>query len=49
MAHHSLQPIAMLGADDAPQPPAQQKWKCYCCGHPNPASAYECEKCYVRL
>ena len=47
--HHSSQLPATSGADAPPHSPAPQKWKCYCCGHSNPAIAYECEKCYVRL
>jgi hypothetical protein len=30
-------------------PPGERKQQCYCCGHANPAAAFECEKCYVRL
>lgn len=30
-------------------PTKERKQQCYCCGHANPAAAWECEKCYVRL
>lgn len=29
--------------------PSERRYRCYCCGHSNPAAAFECEKCFVRL
>lgn len=33
----------------SPVQPADRQYQCYCCGQPNPAAAFECEKCLVRL